>query len=184
MHEFNVGTLYSKTRTSWPEIAEWNCTRSLNELRLFYYNPKPQEIQAISRGKCEFGLSVKGDIIFLSFRFYGNQPGQAGIPWSDAPYSYHMLPDDRKQMPDENLSSESRSLLQVVLVNANTGILLAIRNVTLSPEFTQALFQAIRDQAAKPFNQAAYDRQLKRIYDAYNSKQLFAAAHVKCEGGQ
>lgn len=183
MHKIEVGQLYRETRTSWPEVVEWNWSINLNELRLFFRDPRPQEIQAVKIGATDFGLTIKGDIIFLAFRFQGAQKGQAGIPWSDAPYSYHMVPDDRKGLPDDLSSPTAKSLLQIVLVNASTGITLAIRVVSLSHEFTQQMYRAIREQAEKPFNQTAYDRQLQRIYATQDSKKIYNDAIVKCVGG-
>lgn len=183
MHKIEVGKLYMEGHTSWPESAEWNWAHDLNELRLFFRDPQTQEVQAVKRGKAEFGLVVEQDLIFLVFRFLPASPGQQGLTWSDAPYSYHMLPQDRKVLPEQEVSPDERSLLQVVLINASTGITLAIRGVSLSPEFTLMLYQAILGQAEKPFDQVKYDRQLRWIYSMNDSKKLFARAIVRCVGG-
>lgn len=184
MHEIRVGELYVAGRTSWPEAIEWNWAKDLNELRLFFTNPSSQEIQAVKRGKVEFGLVVRQDIIFLAFRFLPAPGNQQGIPWSDAPYTYHMLPQDRKGLPEADPGPEERSLLQIVLVDAGTGVSLAIRGVTLSPEFTQKMFAAIRAQAEQPFNQQVYDQHLRGVYTTYQSKQLYSLARARCTGGQ
>ncbi len=186
MHAIEVGKLYKEGRTSWPEVVEWNWAPDLNELRLFFRNPQPQEIQSVRVGKVEFGLVVEQDILLLLFRFLGAQPGQKGITWSDAPYSYHMVPQNRRGLPpEEALSPDARTLLQIVLVDASTGITLAIRMVSFSHEFTERLYQAIREQAAMPFDQVKYDRQLRWLYATYpNSKQMLSRAVVRCEGGK
>ncbi len=184
MHKIQVGQLYKEGQTSWPEVVEWNWTQSANELRLFFRNPDPQEIQAVKTGKVEFGLVIEQDIILLLFRFLPAQKGQHGIRWSDAPYSYHFLPEDRRGLPPQELGAEKRALLQIVLVNASTGITLVIRAVSLSHEFTKQLYQAIHEQAGKSFDKVTYDRQLRWLYATYpDSRQLLQKAVVRCEGG-
>jgi len=132
MHKIEVGKLYSETRTSWPEGVEYNWMHNVHELRMFFRNPQPQEVQSVKSGKVEFGLVTEEDVILLLFRFLGAQKGQRGIDWSDAPYSYHMLPEDRKGLPPEQLRPSERSLLNIILVNAPTGIVLAVRAVSFS----------------------------------------------------
>lgn len=184
MHKIEVGKLYIEGKTSWPEVVEWNWAQDMNELRMFFRDPSPQEIQSVKVGKAEFGLAIEQDILLLLYRFLPAQKGQHGLRWSDAPYTYHLLPEDRRGLPPQEIGSEERTLLQIVLVNASTGITLVIRAVSLSHEFTKRLYQAIREQAERPFDQVTYDRQLRWLYATYpDSKQLLQKIVVCCEGG-
>jgi hypothetical protein len=112
---------------------------------LFFHQPKPIEVQAVKQGKATFGLVVKDDLIVLVFKF-------GSIPWSDASYTWHRVPADERTLPKspDELRSEERATVTVFLVDADTGILLAIRQVSLSHDFTVQLHQAIRDQASRP----------------------------------
>lgn len=184
MHSIEVGKLYVEGKTFYPEAVEWNWTSKFHELRLFFHNPSSQEIQAVKKGKVEFGLVVGSGVLFLVFRFLPAFKGQSGIHWSDAPYSYHMLPEELRELPEQDLSPTRRSVLLVVLVNASIGITLAIREVSLSPAFTQRLYQEIQKQAEFPFDQEKYDLQLQTIYKFNDSKKLAAQAVVHCFGGE
>ena len=53
-----------------------------------------------------------------------------------------------------------------------SGLVQAIRVVTLSPTLTRRLFESIRQQAAHPFEQAYYDATLDTIYEHAASEDL------------
>lgn len=176
MYKYEVGNLYSPNRTNWPEGVEYNWRSNTHELKLFYARPAVPEIVDVKRGPAEFALTVVGDILFLVFRF-GPQP------WSDAPYSWWMVPADQRTPPPA-LAGEERALLNILLIDAGTGIIRAVRVVSLAPAFSQALHTAIQAQAAAgAFDQAAYDRQLAAAYRRYRSSAaLLAAATVRTRG--
>ncbi|WP_148595591.1 hypothetical protein [Aquisphaera giovannonii] len=85
-------------------------------------------------------------MIVFSYRF-----GRT-IPWSDAPYSWHMQDAASRRLPPPGGSPEARALLWVSLVGAEDGLILAQRGVVLAPAFTRALEAAIRRQASRPFD--------------------------------
>jgi hypothetical protein len=212
MHAYEVGKPYHPGRREWPECSEFNYRGGECELKIFFRSPTPREIEAVQAGRSEFALFHQGDQIILCYRFdAADRPG-AGVPWSDAPYSFHRLadsgvpeaeralPPDPKafldrlaaagkdawkagRLPGEEFTCDSRALLQILLIDAATGIIRCLRAVTLSPEFTRALFGAIRDQAARPWDRAAYERALKSITDHHTSEQLAGLASVRCQGG-
>jgi hypothetical protein len=157
---------------------------------MFFKNPKPYEIQAVKTGKAEFGLAIEKDIVFLIFRFLPARGNRYGITWSDSSYSWHMLQksphledQDRNILPPDVIGLNQRTVLDIVLVNAPTGITLALRQVSFSHEFTEKLFQAIRDQAQRPFDQVKYDMGLQKVYSDNDSEQLLKRAIVRCTGG-
>ena len=65
-------------------------------------------------GNAEFALLIYGLAIFFLYRF------EKAIAWSDAPYSWHLVPADERQLPETPESAETRALLSVVLVDART----------------------------------------------------------------
>lgn len=183
MHSLEVGKPYIPGRSRWPEGCEYNYRGGENELRLSYGDPSPREVAAVQKGRALFGLYHEGDQVILCYRF-------GDLAWSDAPFHLARLAaagvpaEERTPPPDPaTLSPESRAILQVVLVDAGPGIVRVLRAVTLSPEFTSALFGAIRDQASRPYDRASYEAGLDRIYRRYGSDQLAAACRVRCEGG-
>jgi hypothetical protein len=86
---------------------------------------------------------------------------------SDAPYSWHLVPETEQALPDAE-GPETRALLQVVLPDAQTGLVRVLRAVTFSPSFTRALHDAIRAQAFSPWpGRAVYYAALRDLYRRY-----------------
>lgn len=149
-----------------------------HELRLFWSRPTEREVEAVRSGDAGFGLLYEENLVCLAYRF-GDEPV------SEAVYSWHLVPRDRRQSPPET-GRESRALLTVVLTDAATGIVRVLRGVTLSPEFTRALHERVREQAASaPIDAAEYHRRARRIQDRYpTSDALLTACVVRSEGGE
>ncbi len=182
LHRYEVGKPYIPGRRNWPENVEYNYRQSTHELRAFMANLNLWEVEEIRRGPCEFALAVEGDVLFFLYRF--GEGRREAVPWSDAPYSWHLVPADQRSLPEPHGLPEGRDTLQVILVDALTGIIRALRMVSFSPAFSTALRLAIRDQALRPWpGGAEYDRQLTAIYDRYDSQALLARAVAKTKGG-
>lgn len=178
MHVYEVGKPYIAGKANWPEGGEYNCRQGQHELRLFLRDPTAREVDSASRGEAEFALVVFGAVIFFLYRF------GAGLPWSDAPYSIHLVPAGQRELPPEPVSAETRALLTVILVDAVTGILRAIRAVSLSPAFTRELAGTIRRQAEQTWDPAYYDAQLPAAYQKYPSTEaMLADAVARSRGG-
>jgi hypothetical protein len=59
------------------------------------------------------------------------------------------VPEPERTLP-EATQGDDRAVLQVVLVDAEKGIVRGVRSLTLSPEFTRALQGAIRPRRRQP----------------------------------
>jgi hypothetical protein len=132
----------------------------------------------VTAGECSFSLVISGEVLFFLYRF-------AGIPWSDALYSWHLVPEERRVLPSAQDTDQARGLMQIILTDADTGIVQALRAVTLGVDFTRLLLGAIRVQAATPWcGRAEYDRQLAAVYRRYpTTDKLLVAAAVQSNGG-
>jgi hypothetical protein len=179
-----VGKPLVPGRTAWAEQADFNYYDAGAELRLFFRAPTAAEAAAVRAGPCDFALVPSGDVLFLLYRF-----GRAGavVPWSDAPFSWHLVPEGRRRLPPAPgaLGPETRALLRVILTDAATGLVRVLRAVSLAPDFTRALCAAVAAQAAAPwYGPAAYDHQLAEAYRRWpSSEALLAAAVARCAGG-
>jgi hypothetical protein len=178
-HLYQVGRPYIPGRAGFPEGVEYNFRAGEHELLFFFYSPSRAEVKALRTGECEFALAVEGPVIFLLYRF-----GTA-INWSDAPYSWHLIPPDQCTLPEAQ-GPDTRALLQIIVVDAVSGLLLALRVVTFSPTFTGALYAAIRAQAENSWvGQAAYDAALADLYRRYpTSADLLKRAVGRTQGGE
>lgn len=180
-HALQVGQPYHPQRTRWPEGAHYAYRAGHHELLLFLDSPTAREIAAVRTGapQCALYTDDAAGLLVLLYQF------GASVPWSDAPFSWHLLPAAERVVPPlSGAGEESRALLQAVLVDAATGTVQAIRAVTLTPAFTAQLHAAIRRQAARPWDRAAYDRALDALYQRYpTTRALLAATTARSRGG-
>ncbi len=104
------------------------------------------------------------------------------VPWSDAPFTIHVVPEAERTLPPET-QGEERAVMNITLVSANDGIIQAIRMVSLSPDFTRKFHGAIRRQAGLPFDQSGYNHRLNEIFRKYQTKDLLKRDVAQCKGG-
>lgn len=176
MTAYRVGALYHPSRRSWPEVAQYSYRGGGHELVLFLRQPTSREVRAARQCLASFAFYADQDLLVLLYAF-GD-----GLPWSDAPFSWHLVPEAERILPPET-GGEERALLSVVLVNAATGIIRALRAVTLSPTFTRLLHDTIREQAARPWpGDAAYDAELAALYQRYPSTAKLLAVSTRDTG--
>ena len=176
MYAYQVGQPYNPRVRQWPEGANYNFRGGQHELLLLFPHPSAAEIRGAKTGQCEFAMLKSADsLLFFLYRF-------AGVPWSDAPYSWWRVPVDQRIIPVATESPELRALLQIILIDAETGIIRAIRGVTLSPDFTLALHDAIRVQASTPAGD--YDQQIAAAYRRWpDTEAMLREAVSQTKGG-
>ncbi|HVZ35575.1 MAG TPA: hypothetical protein VG963_24285, partial [Polyangiaceae bacterium] len=144
MSTVRVGDLYSPGRQQWPQRAEYTYDKTGHRLTLFLEDPSPQEVEAVERGWARF--DVQAGKLILVFRFvFGSWSD-----WSDAPYEWHRVPADQRDVPSGDLERTKSALLTTVLVDAGSGIVRAASELPLPPALTTKLHAAIRAQACLP----------------------------------
>jgi hypothetical protein len=141
-----VGEPLQRGRRRWPTGTQYSYGSNGHELTLFRADVNDQVVQDVRFGEGEFAATVQLPLIILSYRF-----GES-ISWSDVPYCWQMQPAHCRVVPPQESSPETRALLWITLVGAHDGIIHAQRGMTLAPEFTRVLNNAIRAQARLPFD--------------------------------
>jgi hypothetical protein len=175
MPRYDVGLPYHRGKTRWEDATDFNYRSGVLELRLFFSQLSNHDIRAIKNGPCTFAITVLDDILFFLFEF-----GQA-CPWSDNSYSIHLVSEDERTIPPELQPGEG-ALLTIILVSSEDGIIQALRQIWLGHDFSQALYNAIREQARKPFDASLHDKRIARIYQRYPSTQaLLQRSRISCE---
>jgi hypothetical protein len=177
MYLLAVGKPYRPGRRAWAEGANYNYRSGEHGLGMFVADPTLKEVAAVESGPVEFGLMVEQEGLFVVTRF--------GRTLSfDCSYQWHRVdPAERvSPPPTEETSSALRALLQIVLVDASTGLVRALRAVSYSPEFTRAIHRAIAAQAAAPFDATAHDRWADGMM-RYTTAQLWDRCTIRCRGG-
>jgi hypothetical protein len=178
MHIVAIGKPLFEGRTELPEAIEYNYQSGDHTLLLSMKNLHPKEIEAVRESEAEFGLYSENGIVFLLYRF-----GEI-LPWSDSAFSWWNVSEEDRRIPAPQANPEERILLKIILVEAATGIVEAIRVTTLSPDFTEKLHYAIRCQAAgEPLSRAEFVARSLSIYENKTPFDLAASAIVKTKGG-
>src|SRR4051794_5538096 len=135
MHVLRVGEPYGQPR-SWPETAQLRMTHAGCELALFFADPTEREVDAVRTGQAKFAWVASERIALLAYRFGDS------IPWSDATYDPHN--EDTSQGPAGPVDPEGLHLLiTVVLVDANTGTVRAIRGTTWPAHFVRSVRKGV-----------------------------------------
>lgn len=164
--------------TEFPEAIEYKYQAGDHTLLLSMKNLQASEIRAVREGETEFGLYCEDGIIFLLYRF-----GEV-LPWSDSAFSWWNVAVEDRRIPQFQKHSAERILLKIILVEASTGIVKAIRVTTFSPEFTERLHRAIRGQAAgEELSREEFVIRSLTIYEKNSSADLAAKAFGKTNGG-
>ncbi len=155
---YRVGQPLRVGQHSWPEGAQFSAGGGGHELTLFRRDIDLEMVEDVTRRQAEFALFVEHPLIVLAYRF-----GES-IVWNDVPYCWHLQAAGSRAVPATRDQAEARVLLWATLVSAEDGIIRAQRGLTLSPEFSRALNDAIRTQALTSFDPNAYTSAISRAY--------------------
>jgi len=174
-----IGKPLFENRNNLPEAIEYNYQSGDHTLLLSMKNLHPKEIEAVRQDEAEFGLYCENSIIFLLYRF-----GET-LPWSDSAFSWWNVSEEDRRIPEPQANPAERILLKIILVEAATGIVKAIRVTTLSPDFTKKLHDAIRQQATgEELSRAEFVVRSLAIYENKTPFEFAANAIVKTKGGE
>ncbi|MBE9500753.1 hypothetical protein IHE61_31110 [Streptomyces sp. GKU 257-1] len=155
VHTLAVGQPYAPTVSQWLDGSAELRLHPQNgaEFILFLTAPKDHETAAFTQGNAEFALTSADRHLTWSYRFTNpkNSPATAqgpGIPWSDAPWEYHR---QAAQHPTGVPGRRDTPIpLQLILVDADTGLIKGLRRITLPAEFADTLRDALTRQQQHP----------------------------------
>ena len=125
----------------------WSGSRGGAVLMPVWTDPPPHVVDAVRTGLAEFALVDEPPAVWLLYRFGGGQ----GLPWIQAPFSIHLLPEDRRAGPVFFTGDDQSLPLLVVLVEAKTAVVKALRDLPMSPEFSRTLVRLMEAQGLTPW---------------------------------
>ncbi len=179
MHIVAIGKPLFEGRTELPETIEYNYQSGDHTLLLSMKNLHEREIEAVRESEAEFGLYCENGIVFLLYRF-----GET-LPWSDSAFSWWNIAEEDRRVPAPCENPAERILLKIILVEAATGVVKAIRVTTFSPAFTEKLHDAIREQArCEPLSRDEFVVRSLQIYQKFTPADFAAKSIVKTKGGE
>lgn len=170
-HEPKVGERWSEAHTRYDEGVRYVYRHGAHELTLFWNGPTVGETQGLRGADVEVGLFTHGSAAFLLYKI------KDVCEWSDAAFNAHLVPEEERELPQE--ATGDRARLKITLVNAEDGIIMARRLVSLDKVMTQALKHCMQEQMAAPFNRVLYDAAVTEVHSRYaDSDALVKVAEV------
>ena len=130
-------------------------------------------VEAFRTGAMEFALFAQHGLRLLLYQLDGIFKGG----WGDAPLSFHNM--QAAQLPTEK--SLRDACLHIYLVDAELELLLAQRDIKLTPAFMQVLRTHVTERLAAPLAAPEFLRRLQGIYAQHPTGQSMrdAAAAVQ-----
>lgn len=157
-----VGQLYIPGQGKLEEKIRYRLDNEGHSLLIVKAGISDQEIEDIKSGVVELGLYIDGPIIFLLFKLGTGK-------WNDAPYSWHTVPSGIRVYPQEAIATGT---LQIALVDATDGIVKAVEEVALTPDFADKLNESITIQANGSFNGLSYAKHINMVYNQYAAVEM------------
>jgi hypothetical protein len=180
MHPYEVGKPYFPGRQSYREGADYICRGGEHSLVIFLHGPSRKEREAIKSGPVEFGFFAEPQGLFLITRFGRSLTFDCSF---HAQRLTAVTGERANPPPMEEVSPELRAVMHILLIDADTGIIRALRRCTFSPEFTRSLHRAIADQVVAEYNRVEHDRWANSITARFNTHELWQRCTVWCVGG-
>ncbi|OLZ51630.1 hypothetical protein BS329_15295 [Amycolatopsis coloradensis] len=171
LYKYAVGELYNPGKTRWPDGAcQWKLSDQGVEMVLFFGAPTNVEINAVKKGDARFALLAGEHALILAHRF---DP----LPWSDTPWQACRQTDAPTGLP--LVGPDGHLLVSVTLVDANTGIIKAIRGTTWPARFVEALRAAMGTQARNRSTEIQGATEIDAWYRRYSTTtELVRAADI------
>ena len=156
-----VGKPYDPEKKNYREEVKFDFGQSGATLIIAFNSPSVKEIDHIKNSDIEVGVYPKDELLFMLFKF-------GTLNWIDAPYSVHLSePFTLEEIPEEMGYS-----LFIVLIDAATGIVKALRTIGLSTKFSRQLQKLILNQKMLPFDKNEYLNKIALINNNYSTKDL------------
>ncbi|QDR82815.1 hypothetical protein SPTER_42530 [Sporomusa termitida] len=168
MRAGKAGQLYESGQNKLEEKIMYRLDSEGHRLLIVKAGLINQEIENIQNGMATLSIYIDGPVIFLLFRF-GTEN------WNDVPFSWHTVPRGIRVYPEEAADS---AILKVTLVNADDGIVQAVREIFMTPEFANTLNSSITTQANGSFNGLSYAKHLNMVYNQYTAGAMADMAGV------
>lgn len=170
-----IGQPYPSFSHVGSEGCHYSYESSGHWLHYLYSNPSSEEISSLQSGEANFGLYIRGPVLFLLHQF-------GRMAWNDASYSWWLLSEECRRIPP--LADYLHAFLKVVMVDTETGVIKALRALTFSAQFTHCLHKAIVDQIRNPWSKESYEKTILSIYSKYSTMDLVERAEIFCKGGE
>ncbi len=129
-----------------------------------------KEIEGCKNGSISIDLVYLKDIVFFVTKIEGFEVSDASFVANNSSFK-----------PVENVEEGTGYPFQIILTEATTGIIKAMRLISFNTRFSRELKKCMEDQLSKEFNKEIFNKNFASIMASYSSKQLlkFSIANTK-----
>ena len=160
----------------WEERFEYKVFNGTHMLQMCACKLTTEAMAAFHRGQVHLGLYLQDGVIFVLFKIDGL------YGWSDQAFSMRLVNEAERDVGPH--AAGEYQLLNLVLVEAETGLVAGLRVVTWSSHASSVLHRALLAQMAGPFDQDRHREIVANVYAQYpRSKELASAANLRERAG-
>lgn len=166
-----VGQPFSDRKT-WPNnFVGLYYSVGVSTLVVGLRQPTQKEVDGMATGKIRFAIHAEENVIYFCFAI------EDCMDWSDMAFTIRLLPEEEQIVSDaENVYVP----LSMVLIDADTGIIKALRVVTMSATFANFFKKKLREQITAPFSREQHFATVERLNKKYpTSKHIVRAAVIR-----
>lgn len=173
MRDLSIGKLYNPGKLSYDAGCYFDMSGEKCTLELFWLDVTEKDIENVLHGRATFGLwySDDSDVFFL-FHF-------ADDAWADSAFSIMQMPPARRIRPPR-LYGRKRLNLSVMLVDAESGIIKAVRTVSLSAAFSRKLCASVNRQFSEHYienwSEDGFHGRCHTVYAEYPNSEALSRA--------
>ena len=159
-HVYKLGCPYEQPSEIYRQSFTYNIRYGHHEAALFIDYIEPSDVVRFNHHSIQFGYWWDKPVLWFLAKF-GTEP------WSDTSFSmYRVQPPEARHI--ENLNTPStRYPITLILVEATTGIVTALRTATMSPEMSLEIFQIVTLQMELPANLERFDRRVHFVQSQF-----------------
>lgn len=170
-----VGQPFAPERQKWPDGSfEYRYFDGNHLLQICVASPSEQDTAVFLNGRMHVGLYAEQGVVFFLFRIEGF------MEWSDQAFSIRLVGEADRGLP--RIEDNERLLLTLVLVDADTGLVSAMRMVTYSPHFSRLFVRKLQAQLDAPvFDRSEHFATVEEIYKQFPTSKAMAKAALVIE---
>lgn len=175
--EFSVGQPYDPDRPGpMPETPHLLITGTNVVLSIAYQGLMAREVRAFTYGEVRFAWVDSEQVALLAFKL-------GDLPWADCPFDPKLVTAEGWERP--RLEPAGHAML-MILIEADTGIVAAMRVIGLAGDFVAAMAATVRRMLVTPYDVAAHDAALDALYERYATPEELVRrrADVTCVGAR
>jgi len=174
-----VGEPFVPERTVWDDGRfEYRYFSGSHLLQICWSAPSQEVTHAFSNGEMHAAVYEECGVLFFLFKINGF------MDWSDQALSIWLVPERDRSIPP--LRDGEHAVLTLALVDADTGLVRALRVVTYSPRLSRLFLDGLRTQLETPFDRAQHQATIASLYQRYATSTELArrAAFIERVGSR